>query len=131
MPDSARQFGRFAAVGVSNTVLSYATYAVLVSIAVPYVLAGAIGFAVGAVNGYWLNRRWTFMSEDSARARLRYLAVQLGGLGATSGLVWLFVDGARLHRLVGYALTMPLVTLGTFLANRSWAFSAGRELPSL
>jgi putative flippase GtrA len=60
--------------------------------------------------------------------------VQLAGLGATTGLLWLFVDHGHLHRLVGYALGIPLVTLATFVANRAWAFrapSAGRELPSL
>lgn len=127
------QFGRFAAVGVTNTVLSYVAYAALVAISVPYAVAGAVGFAAGAVNGYRLNRLWTFRSADSTASRLRYLAVQLAGLGATTLLLWLLVDGARLHRLVSYALTMPLVTAATFVANKLWAFASapvGRAPPS-
>jgi putative flippase GtrA len=124
VPSSARQLGRFVVVGVSNTMLSYVAYAALVAISVPYAVAGAVGFAVGAVNGYRLNRRWTFRSADSTGARLRYLAVQLTGLGATTFLLWLFVDGGHLHRLVSYALTIPLVTVATFVANKMWAFAA-------
>jgi len=127
---SARQFGRFAVVGVSNTVLSYVAYAALVTISVPYAVAGAIGFAVGAVNGYRLNRRWTFESADSTESRLRYLAVQLAGLGATTLLLWLFVAGGHLHRLLSYALTIPLVTVGTFVANRAWAFDQRQTVGS-
>ncbi len=119
----AAQFTRFASVGVTNTLLSFLVYSLLVAVLVPYPLAGAIGFAAGAVNGYVLNRRWTFACDDSGRARIRYLTVQLGGLGATSSLLWLVVELGGLDRLAGYALTIPLVTLATFAANRGWTFA--------
>ena len=117
------QLCRFAAVGVTNTVLGYAVYAVLVTAGAPYPAAGALGFATGAVNGYILNRRWTFACSDSARTRARYLAVQLAGLGATTALLWVAVTVAAVGRLGGYAVTVPIVTLATFTANRSWTFS--------
>jgi len=122
-PRVSVQFGRFLAVGLSNTVLSYAVYVVLVEV-VPYWLAGAVAFAAGAVNGYVLNRRWTFRAPDSIASRLRYLAVQLSGLGATTALLWLYVSVAGVHRLWAYALTIPVVTVGTFAANRTWTFEA-------
>ena len=125
LPAGVRQLGRFAVVGVSNTVLSYVVYAALVATTIPYALAGAAGFAAGAVNGYLFNSRWTFQSADSTGSRLRYLAVQLAGLGATTLLLWLFVGEAHVHRLAGYALTIPIVTSATFVANRSWAFTSG------
>ena len=78
----------------------------LVALSVPYAVAGGVGFAVGAVNGYRLNRRWTFKSADSTESQLRYLAVQLAGLGTTTLLLWLFVGGSHLHRLASYALAM-------------------------
>jgi putative flippase GtrA len=119
------QLCRFAVVGVGNTVLSYLFYTALVAARVPYPVAGAAGFSAGAVNGYILNRRWTFASPDSRRARARYLVVQLGGLGATTALLWLVVTVGT-SRLAAYALTIPLVTLATFSANRSWAFAGVR-----
>ena len=119
------EFARFALVGVSNTVLSYVVYSVLVALSVPYPVAGAAGFAAGAVNGYRLNRRWTFKLAASPSLQARYVAVQLAGLGATSLLLWLLVAGSHLHRLPGYALTVPVVTVSTFAANRAWVF--GRE----
>jgi putative flippase GtrA len=73
----------------------------------PYWLAGALAFAAGAVDGYVLNRRWTFAAADSAASRLRYLTVQLAGLGATTALLWFYVSIAGVHRLWAYALTIP------------------------
>lgn len=117
------QLCRFAVVGVANTVLSYLLYTALVAARVPYTLAGAIGFSAGAINGYVLNRRWTFASPDTRRARTRYLVVQLGGLGATSALLWMVVSVGATSRFAAYAVTIPVVTLATFGANRSWAFA--------
>ena len=119
------QLCRFAVVGVANTVLSYLLYTALVAARVPYPVAGAAGFSAGAVNGYILNRRWTFASPDSRRARARYLVVQLSGLGATTALLWLVVTVGT-SRLAAYAVTIPIVTLATFSANRSWAFAGAR-----
>jgi putative flippase GtrA len=115
------QFARFLTVGLSNTALSFVVYTALVE-TVPYWVAGALAFAAGAVNGYMLNRRWTFAAPDSNGARARYLVVQLGGLGGTTGLLWLLVRQEGLHRISAYALTIPLVTVATFAANRGWTF---------
>ena len=117
------QLCRFALVGLANTLLSYLLFTALVAARVPYTLAGAIGFTAGAINGYIVNRRWTFASPDSGRARSRYLVVQLAGLGTTSALLWLVVSVGATSRLAGYAVTIPIVTLATFSANRSWAFA--------
>jgi putative flippase GtrA len=117
------QLARFLTVGLSNTALSYVVYASLVFV-VPYWIAGALAFAAGATNGYVLNRRWTFSSPDSNGARLRYLAVQLAGLGASTGMLRLLVSDAGVHRIWAYALAVPPITAGTFLANRGWTFQS-------
>jgi putative flippase GtrA len=119
------QFGRFVVVGVSNTTLSLLAYTGLLRVDVPYPVAGAIAFLAGAVNGYVLNRRWTFAAADTWRARRRYVLVQLGGLGATTALLWALVSPAGFGRITAYTLTIPVVTLATFAANRGWTFQSG------
>jgi len=133
--DAPRQFGRFLLVGVTNTVLSFVVYRLLLVAATPYVLAAPVAFAVGALNGYILNRRWTFAAQDTTRARVLYVTVQVGGAGATSLLVYLFAHGAGADKVVAYLGAIPPVTVGTFLANRRWTFAergdhrAGRTAP--
>ena len=124
----ARQFGKFLVVGASNTALSFVVYAGLTAVGIPYVAAGAAGFAAGAVNGYVLNRRWTFGRGDSTGARVRYLAVQLAGLGTTSALLALLVEERRLGHVDAYVVTVPIVTVAMFLANRSWTFGPAPTL---
>lgn len=120
----AVQFVKFGIVGVSNTVLSFGVYTVLLEVfGVWYVAASGIGFAVGAVNGFLLNRRWTFKEHTGdALTPVRWAVVQSCGLGANLGLVYLFVSGAGLDELIGQACATAIVTVLTFTANRSWTF---------
>jgi putative flippase GtrA len=118
-----RQFGRFLLVGVGNTVLSFVAYRLLLALGTPYVIAAALGFAVGAVNGYVLNRRWTFAARDSARARVLYVVIQVAGAASTSLLVLLFVRGAGAGKVGAYLAAIPPVTVSTFMANRLWTFA--------
>ena len=118
-----RQFRRFLLVGVGNTVLSFIAYRLLLAISTPYVLAAALGFSVGAVNGYVFNRRWTFGARDSARARLLYLAVQTLGAASTSLLVLFFVRVVGTGKVGAYVAAIPPVTVCMFLANRVWTFA--------
>jgi len=118
------QLVKFGLVGVSNTVLALAVYALLVKgLGLWYVAASAIAFALGAVNGYVLNRSWTFSGHASdAGTALRWAVVQGSGLLLNLGLVYLLVDGAGLDKLVGQALAIVIVVVLAFFANRAWTF---------
>jgi putative flippase GtrA len=118
-----RQFKRFLLVGLGNTLLSVAVYRLLLAVGTPYVLAAAVAFSAGAVNGYIFNRRWTFGARDSARARVLYVAVQGAGAGSTSLLVLLFVRAAGTDKVAAYLAAIPPVTVCMFVANRLWTFA--------
>lgn len=118
------QFLKFGIVGISNTVIAFAIYTLLIKVfGVWYVAASGIGFAIGAVNGFLLNRRWTFKEHTGdALTPVRWAVVQSCGLGCNLGLVYLFVSGAGLDELVGQAFATVIVTVLTFAVNRSWTF---------
>jgi putative flippase GtrA len=118
-----RQFRRFLLVGVGNTVVSFVAYRLLLIPGTPYVLAAALAFSVGAVNGYIFNRRWTFGARDSARARFLYVVVQAVGAASTSLLVLLFVRVAGTGKVVAYLASIPPMTVCMFIANRIWTFA--------
>jgi putative flippase GtrA len=117
-----RQFVRFLVVGVVNTLITFVVYRLLLAAGTWYVLAAPIAWAVGAVNGYVLNSRWTFAARDSMRARIRYVLVTAGGAGSSSLLVALFA-AAGLGKVEAFLATLPLVTVSTFAVNRTWTFA--------
>ena len=49
--------------------------------------------------------------------------MQICGLGATTGLLRVFVEGAGVGRIGAYLVTVPIVTAAMFVANRAWTFA--------
>lgn len=121
------QFVKFGIVGVSNTLITFAVYTLLLKgFGVWYLAASAIGFVVGAVNGFLWNRRWTFRGHvGDALTPVRWGIVQACGLGLNLGLLYLLVHDAGLDKLLGQAFATVVVTVLTFIANRAWTFRAG------
>jgi putative flippase GtrA len=118
------QFVKFGIVGVSNTLLFLAIYTVLLKVfGVWYLAASAIGFTAGAVNGFLLNRRWTFEGHvGDSLTPVRWGVVQGCGLLLNLGLVALCVEVVGMDELVGQAIAIVVVVVVTFLANRAWTF---------
>ena len=118
------QLVRFGLVGATNTALTLATYAVLVALHAPVPLAGAVGWGVGAVNGFVLNRTWTFGgAARGAVPAARYAAVALVGSGLNAALLALAVGDGHLPRLAGELAVLPPVTLLSFVLCRGWVFA--------
>jgi putative flippase GtrA len=124
------QFVKFGIVGISNTLLTFAVYTVLLKVfGVWYLAASAIGFVVGAVNGFLLNRRWTFREHvGDALTPVRWGIVQGCGLALNEGLLYLFVDDAGIEKLISQAFATVIVTIVTFLVNRAWTFRVHGEV---
>src|ERR1700730_9461159 len=118
------QLMKFGIVGVSNTLLTFAVYTLLLKVfGVWYLAASAIGFVAGATNGFLLNRRWTVREHvGDLLTPVRWAIVQGCGLAVNEGLLYLFVHDARLDKLLAQAFATAVVTVSTFFANRAWTF---------
>ena len=124
---AVRQFARFLLVGVSNTLISFVLYRLLLAVSMPYAVAAPVAFAAGAVNGYILNRRWTFGARDTTRARVLYIAFAALGAAFTTMFVVLFVRAFDVGKVEAYIVAVPPVTVSLFLANRLWTFAEATE----
>jgi putative flippase GtrA len=122
----AAQFVKFGLVGVSNTLIAFAVFTLLEEVlGVWYVAASGIGFAVGATNGFLLNRSWTFAGHGGdGGAAVRWFVVQGCGLLLNLALIAAFVELGHLNKLVGQAFATVIVTVITFFVNRRWTFRA-------
>jgi putative flippase GtrA len=116
-------------VGAGNTLLSWCVYAALVAVGVAYLVASGLAFAVGALNSYAWNRRWTFRSRDRpVRELLRFGVVQCVGLGTDVWLLHTLTRGVGLHHLIAQMLVLPVASTVTFLLSRYWAFAGAQRI---
>lgn len=119
------QLFRYGVVGVSNTLVFLAAYWICVHVGIHYVIASALGYALGSINGYVLNRRWTFRADGMRHttSASRYALVQTAaGLG-NLGLLVLFVDVLGTERIAAQVIVIAIVQALSFLAHRAWSFA--------
>ncbi|WCB96193.1 hypothetical protein DSM104299_04949 [Baekduia alba] len=115
------QLVRFAVVGASNTVVTLIT-TMMLGLALPATVAAALGWGAGAVNGYRLNRGWTFASRARGAApAARYVGVQALAAGVDAGGVWALSGSSR---VVAALVALPVASLLAFVLCRRWVFVA-------
>jgi len=123
MRAEAARLLRFAVVGATNTTLTVTAFALLSRAGVAAGPASALAFALGAANGYALNRSWTFAAPGDRATFLRYLAVQALGALLSGAAVALAAADLELRRLLAELLVVPLVTLVTYSLCRGVVFT--------
>ncbi|MCM1253110.1 MAG: GtrA family protein [Clostridium sp.] len=124
------QFVKFGIVGLSNTVISYVVYAVLVWASVHYVAANVIGFLVSVFNAYYWNNKYVFKErEDETRVWWKTLAKTFfayagTGLVLANILLVLLVQVWSVHEMLAPILILFITTPVNFLANKLWAYKS-------
>lgn len=128
----AGQIARFGAVGITNTLLSWVIFYVADKLGVWYPAASAGAFIIGALNGYTLNRRWTFKAGAfSATTFMRYIVVTFVGLAINEGVLIACVRGLSLQHFAAQVIATVAFSIVTFVLNRQWAFACeGDTVPT-
>jgi putative flippase GtrA len=119
------QLLRFGVVGVANTAITLIAFAALHHAGVPSAAASAIAFALGAADGYVLNRRWTFRAGTaSAGGAARYALVQATAAALDARLTVAFEHALGGPALLAQAAALVPASALAFVLSRSWAFRA-------
>lgn len=123
------QFIKFGLVGVSNTLVSWAVYYLVLWIDPDlYLLGGLLGTVVSIANAFFWNDRFVFKGGDRDwRSRLKRLGKTYVSYGFTSllGMVLLWAEvrffgvSKALAPIVNLVITIPL----NFIINKFWTFA--------
>jgi putative flippase GtrA len=90
-------------------------------------LGSTLGFVVGAVINYVLNRRITFSrAEGHFKTAPRFAAVATLGAMLNMAIMYVLTEFADWHYLFCQATATAIVLVFGFLANRFWTF--GQEV---
>ena len=130
------QLAMFAMVGAAST-LAYAVLYVLLRGPFPAFTANLLALLLTAVANTAANRRLTFGvrgRHDALRHQVQGLVVFAVGLAVTSGSLWLLQATGSTSRVLEVAVLTAAnlaVTVGRFVAMRSWVFVRGRRSADL
>lgn len=123
--DSAKTVLKFCAVGVLNTFVGLGLIFALMRFGgVQYIVANAIGYVVGTMVSFILNRAWTFDYKGPVfSSALRWVVVIAVAYGANVCAVILSHEYFGIDRYVSQAIGNVAYTSLSFLGGRFFAFA--------
>jgi putative flippase GtrA len=121
------QITRFVASGGAVAALYMATTATLLAIGTRAQLALVIGYALGLVLHFTLNRHFVFMPSRGFAHRVsaqgvRYLAVAAGGYAVTAAALATLPGRLSTPSVVVFVVVTVAITVVNFVILRSWVF---------
>lgn len=119
------QFIKFGFVGVSNTIISLATYYILVWLGCPYILANTAGFLLSVGNAYFWNSRYVFKEkteESQIKAFGKVFLSYLGSFCISTVLITVMVEILHISEYVAPVLRLVVTVPINFVVNKLWAF---------
>ncbi len=124
-PEGLTQFIRFSVVGALNSLVHFGVFIVLYRVAMlHYLVSSAIGYCVGTINSYILNRRWTFSSrqEKIKKEFAKFALINTAALLINVGSLRFFKENVSMPAEAGQVFAIGLSLGVNFLGNRYWTF---------
>lgn len=123
--ETALKFLKFGVVGFSGVIVDFGfTYLFKEKFKVQKYIANAIGFTIAASSNYYLNRIWTFRSNNPEIALEygRFLGIALIGLLINTLVIYLLVSKTKTNFYLAKLVAICIVTIWNFLINLNYTF---------
>lgn len=123
------RFLRFLVVGLSNALISFIVYLVMLAV-LPHAvgmtsLAQAIAYGAGTCWSYAWNRIWVFGSRDRViEEGSRFLVVQVSLMLISMAAIGVAADGLGTDPVRAWITVMAVITILNFLLLRWWTFAS-------
>ena len=119
-----RRLASFGAIGAAITLLNYVVFTGLIRLGVHYLLASAVGWALGLSVSYVLNRRLTFAVRRAYS--VREAATFVGGyvlqFGLGSAVYALLIGGLKLDPSLAFLINLVVVSTFSYTFMRRVTF---------
>lgn len=132
-PESRReklvQFIKFGLVGVSNNLISYGSYVLLVSIGMHYVLSNIIGFSISVFNAFYWNNKYVFSDPKGSRVWWKtfiktYVSYAGTGIVLSNVLLAVWVELFQVPKIIAPIINLMITIPINFFTNKYWAYKS-------
>lgn len=111
------EFFRFLLVGISNTLVTYVVYLLLLPF-LPYLYAYTLAYCAGVLNSYFMSVYFVFRKTVSLRSFLRFPFVYVAQYFLGASILWLLVGKLGLAPAWAMAVVIVVAVPITFVAGR-------------
>jgi len=115
-------FIKFCLVGVTNVAISYTIYYILLTFGINYLIANAIAYIMGILNGYIWSSKYVFKKNKSLNNMMKFFAVYISSLFINLGIMYICVDCYNMHKLIAPIFAIGVGTIYNYILNKIWTF---------
>lgn len=115
-------FIKFCLIGVTNVVISYTIYYILLTSGVNYLLAIAIAYLIGILNGYIWSSKFVFNKNKSINNMMKFFIVYISALFINLGIMYICVDYYNINKLIAPIIAIGVGTIYNYTLNKVWTF---------
>ena len=118
------QFIKFGLVGLSNAIVLYGVYYLLLKAGMHYILAYIIAFILSVLNAYLWNNRFVFKNstESFFKKIIKVYASYTFTFLLSTVLLYVWVDLLHISDKIGPIINIVITTPINFIMNKIWAF---------
>ena len=127
------QFVKFGLIGVTNTLLSYGIYMLVIWLMTPlnfaydYIVGSVLGFIISVLWSFYWNNKLVFTEGSEKRNILKsllktYLSYTATGIVLSNILLYIFVDLIGISKAVAPFINLLITVPLNFVLNKYWAF---------
>ena len=117
------ELARFAVVGIISNATLYLLYLLLTLLGVGPKIAMTIAYLVGALQGFALNRRWTFADKIARMESLpRYAVAYALGYLLNYAFILVLVDRFGIAHQAVQGVAIFVVAIFLFITQKYWVF---------
>lgn len=118
------QFIKFGIVGITNVLVTYGVYYVLIFLKVNYLIANTIGYVAGILNSYYWNNKYVFKNSiyNSTKKLIKVFASYFITYILNIILLYCLVQRMGILETVAPVIVIVATIPINFLLNKFWAF---------
>ncbi len=119
------RFLKFGIVGFSGLLIDFGvTYLLKEKVKIHKYISNTCGFITAATTNYFLNRTWTFHSNNSdiVMEYSSFIIVSIIGLSINSLIIWLFTSKFRYNFYFSKLIAIGITIIWNFVANLYFTF---------
>ncbi len=121
MKKTALQFVKYNLVGIVNTTIGFSIIFSLMFLGVSAIVSNAIGYAIGAVLSYYLNKKYTFNSNDDSKIQaLKFFTILFISYGLNFITLQWLLD--FMNPYISQLISAVVYTLSSFLLAKFFVF---------
>jgi putative flippase GtrA len=116
------EFIKFCFVGLTNTVVSFLVYFILLKFDLNYLFSSTVGYVAGILNGYILSSKYVFKKSQDIKSVIKFFIVYGSSLLLNLFLLYIMVEKFSISKLIAQFVAIIINTIYNYLFNKLWTF---------